>query len=114
MALVIAQRKDIEDRTAARSRNLIGYEEHASTVLTVAQTYNQQLDGMAGRLTPALLIACAETQPNPAVIRKVIHDETQRIRTAVAKSLEASADRPARSRADDAPRGRRNGRDLGR
>jgi len=114
VALVIAQRRDIEERTAQRSHNLIDYEEHASTVLTLCQTYNAQLDGMAGRLTPVILVAVAETKPNPALIRKVIHDETQRIRISVAKAFEAgAAQHSAPSRQDDPTIRRRNRRGLG-
>ena len=106
--LVQAQRKDIEDRTAQRSRNLISYEEHAATVFTVCSIYNSQLDGMGGRLANELA-----AESNPAVVRKRIFDETQRIRVAAAKEIEASAERPAPRRANGKTVARHDSGDVG-
>jgi len=97
LKLTTAQRRAIEQRTAAGARKLIGLDEAVGVLYSVVAIYSSQLDGMGGRNCNQL---AAET--DPAVIKDMLFHETRRIRDAAATEIEALA-LSAPSRADRAP-----------
>ena len=87
----IAQRIEIEQRTAIKARQLLPVNEVKTAFDTAMTLIGSQLDGVAGRLAADLA-----GLSDPALCKKVIFDETRRIRTAAAAELEAFADRDER------------------
>jgi hypothetical protein len=96
----VAQRKEIEQRTAKRSRELIPVDEVRTAFDTAMALIGGQLDGLGGRIANDMA-----AQSDPAICKKVIFDETRRIRTAAAAELEAFADPTGRRKAAPAAAG---------
>lgn len=77
-----ATRIEIEQRTAARAKKLLPFDEVQPTVVAGFALVAQQLDGLAGR-------KCAEVaaESDPAKCKKILFIETRRIRHAAAEAL---------------------------
>ena len=80
-----AARAEIEQRTAARAKKLLPFDEVQPTVVAAFALVAQQLDGLAGRAAP--LVA----PDNPAQAKKILFTETRRIRHAAAEALKSFA-----------------------
>jgi phage terminase Nu1 subunit (DNA packaging protein) len=83
LRLTISQRLEIEQRTQTRARELIPVTQVRAAFDTAMTLIGSQLDGLAGRIANDV----AATS-DPAICKKVIFDETRRIRTAAAAELE--------------------------
>jgi hypothetical protein len=84
LLLTVAQRKEIEQRTAIRARELVPLDSVSTAFDAAMVLVGAQLDGLGGRLASDMAV-----QSDPAICRKVIFDETRRIRAAAAAELEA-------------------------
>lgn len=83
LKLVIAQRKQIEQRTASEERELVPVQEAQAAFNAVMTMLAAQLDGLAGRMAGEL----AGTD-DPAAVREALFIETRRIRHNAAQQLE--------------------------
>jgi phage terminase Nu1 subunit (DNA packaging protein) len=99
---VIAQRREVEQRTALKARELLPAQQVRTTFDTAMTLIGSQLDGLAGRIANDVA-----AQSDPAICRGIIFNETRRIRAAAAAELEtiASTDRgrktPPTAESDD-------------
>ena len=94
--LIIAQRKQIEQRTRVESRALIPLDEAQQTFNAAMVLIGAQMDGLAGRLAGELA-----GLTDPAEVRSVLFHEVRRIRDAAADKLESwAADHAGRSAAE--------------
>ena len=84
LKLVVAQRKQIEQRTRAEERELVPVGEAQAAFSAVIAMVAAQLDGLPGRMAGEL--AGIE---DPAAIRETLFIETRRIRDAAAHRLES-------------------------
>ena len=84
--LIIAQRKQIEQRTRVESRELIPLDEVQQTFNAAMVLIGAQLDGLAGRLAGELA-----GLSDPAEVRSVLFHEVRRVRDAAADKLESWA-----------------------
>jgi len=80
--LIIAQRKQIEQRTRVEQRELVPLAEAQSTFNAAMVLVGSQLDGLPGRVAGE--VAGLE---DPAAVRALLFDETRRIRDAAAAKL---------------------------
>ena len=83
LKLVIAQRRQIEQRTAAEERELVPVQEAQAAFNAVMTMLAAQLDGLAGRMAGELA-----GLDDPAAVREALFIETRRIRHAAAQRLE--------------------------
>ncbi len=83
----IAQRREIEQRVSHKARDLIPAAEVRAAFDTAMTLVGSQLDGLAGRIANQVA-----AESDPAICKKVVFDETRRIRAAAAAELEAFAD----------------------
>ena len=97
LKLVVAQRKQIEQRTRAEERELVPVGEVQSAFSAVMAMIGGQLDGLPGRMAGEL--AGIE---DPAEIRETLFVETRRIRDAAAHRLENFGHDPERGGPDEA------------
>lgn len=97
LKLVIAQRKQIEQRTASEERELVPVQEAQSAFNAVMTMLAAQLDGLAGRMAGELAGI-----DDPAAVREALFTESRRIRNAAAKQLESFATDPDRSQPAEA------------
>ena len=81
--LIIAQRKQIEQRTRVESRELVPLGDAQQTFNAAMVLIGAQLDGLAGRLAGELAGVA-----DPAEVRAVLFHEVRRIRDAAATKLE--------------------------
>jgi len=81
-----AQRREIEQRTAARARKLVPIDEVNTVFLTSISLVRGQLDGLAGR-------CCNDVaaEADPASCKEILFRETRRIAEAAASDLETYA-----------------------
>jgi hypothetical protein len=86
LRLAGAQRREIEQRVAIRARDLIPADAARAAFEAAMALIGSQLDGLGGRIA-----ADVAAQADPAICKKVIFDETRRIRAAAAAELEAFA-----------------------
>ena len=84
LKLVVAQRKQIEQRTRAEERELVPVGEAKAAFSAVIAMVAAQLDGLPGRMAGELA-----GLDDPAAIRETLFIETRRIRDAAAHRLES-------------------------
>jgi hypothetical protein len=84
LKLVVAQRKQIEQRTRAEERELVPVQEAQAAFSAVIAMVAAQLDGLPGRMAGELA-----GLDDPAAIRETLFVETRRIRDAAAHRLES-------------------------
>jgi len=87
LRLTVAQRKALEQTTAIKARELVPADEVQTLFCAALAVSMSQLDGMGGRLCNAMA-----AQSDPAICKKVLFDETRRIRAALASDLQSFAD----------------------
>lgn len=100
----VAQRREIEQRTAKRARDLIAVSEVRTAFDTAMTLIGAQLDGLSGRLANDVA-----AQSDPAICKQVIFNETRRIRAAAAAELKAFADPTGGSNAASTAEGHHRG-----
>jgi hypothetical protein len=86
LKLVIAQRRQIEQRTASEERELVPLQEAQAAFSADMVMLAAQLDGLAGRMAGELA-----GLDDPAAVREALFIETRRIRHAAAERLETFA-----------------------
>jgi len=86
LRLTTAQRREVEQRTATRGRDLIPTDEARSAFDGAMALIASQLNGLGGRIA-----ADVAANADPAICKKIIFDETRRIRSAAAAELKAFA-----------------------
>lgn len=91
LKLVVAQRKQIEQRTASEERELVPVQEAQAAFSAVMSMLAAQLDGLAGRMAGELA-----GLDDPAAVREALFIETRRIRHGAAQQLENFASDPER------------------
>jgi phage terminase Nu1 subunit (DNA packaging protein) len=96
----IASRREIEQRVEMKARDLIPAAEVHAAITTAMTLVSSQLDGLAGRIANQVA-----AEGDPAVCKKVIFDETRRIRTAAAAELDALAGSYISDEGDEATEG---------
>ena len=87
LRLTVAQRKALEQTTAIKARELVPADEVQTLFCATLAMSMSQLDGMGGRLCNDMA-----AQSDPAICKKVMFDETRRIRAALAADLQSFAD----------------------
>jgi phage terminase Nu1 subunit (DNA packaging protein) len=100
LRLTVAQRREIEQKTRHRARELVEIDEVDRVFAAAMVTVGSQLDGLGGRLANEL-----SALTDPAQVREVLFRETRRIRAAAAAQLEALAGAPASGEPAEAAEG---------
>jgi len=109
LKLVVAQRKQIEQRTRAEERELVPVQEAQAAFSAVIAMVAAQLDGLPGRMAGELA-----GLDDPAAIREALFIETRRIRDAAAHRLESFGTDTAGLEPDETAAAENGGRVGGR
>jgi phage terminase Nu1 subunit (DNA packaging protein) len=96
----VAERREIEQRTAIRARELIPVDQVRTCFDTAMVIVGSQLDGLGGRLAGDVA-----AESDPAVCKGIIFNETRRIRAASAAELEALTNPNGRREAPETAEG---------
>jgi hypothetical protein len=100
LRLTVAQRREVEQRTSIRARELIPLDAVRTGFDTAMTIVGSQLEGLGGRIANDLA-----TETDAAKCKHVIFNECRRIRAAAAAQLEAVCRDPGRPEASTTTEG---------